>query len=226
MWAYDAGRDRWQRLAGEVPAGFYISGDIAPEERLILLTANRRRPDLRMNCNTLYPVRATYGYRIEPRTMVLKADRAQAHRAMPKRDPAEMQGSGPDAKREAAQAARLRDLPVNRWVHLAEPGRVAPLRTWGSATFDSDRGQILIWGGGHCGYGGSDVDAYGVDGHTWRGEPEPEHPGRSWDKGVSLAGVTFDGNPWNEHGRKIYAYDPVSGKMIMEIGRASCRETV
>ena len=215
MWAYDAARDRWQRLTGEVPAGFYISGDIAPEQRLILLTTNTRRPDLRMNCNALYPVRTTFGYRIDPKTMRDPGGTAQVHGAMPKRDPREMRGSEPDEARAAAQAARLRNMPVNRWVHLADPGRVAPLRTWGSATFDSGRGLLLTWGGGHCGYGGSDVDAYSVDDHTWRGEPEPEYPGRSWDKGVSLAGVTFGGNPWNEHGRKIYAHDPVSGKMIM-----------
>lgn len=215
MWAYDAARDRWQRLSGEVPAGFYISGDIAPEQRVILLTTNTRRPDLRMNCNVLYPVRTTFGYRIEEKTMVHSGQPAQAHQPMPKRDPAEMKGTEPDQGRAATQAARLRNLPVNRWSILADPGRVAPLRTWGSATFDTDSGQLLIWGGGHCGYGGSDVDAYDVEAHTWRGEIEPEYPGCSWDKGVSLAGVTFGGNPWNEHGRKIYAYDPVSGKMIM-----------
>ena len=35
MWAYDAVADRWQRLLGQVPTGFYITGDIAPESRLI-----------------------------------------------------------------------------------------------------------------------------------------------------------------------------------------------
>ena len=33
---------------------------------------------------------------------------------------------------------------MNQWVALADPGRAAPVRTWGSATFDSDRGQIRI----------------------------------------------------------------------------------
>jgi hypothetical protein len=215
MWAYDAAKDRWQRLAGAVPAGFYISGDIAPEQRLILLTTNTRKPGDRRNCNTLYPVRTTFGYRIDAKTMASPDQKLQTHRPMPKRDPEEMRGAAPHKGREAAQASRIRNLPVNHWLHLADPGRVAPLRTWGSATFDTDRGQILYWGGGHCGYGGSDVDAYVVDAHTWRGEIEPEHPGRSWDKGVSLAGVTFGGRPWTEHGRKIYAYDPVSKRMIM-----------
>ena len=215
MWAYDARKDRWQRLAGEVPAGFYISADIAPERRLILLATNTRKPGDRMNCNALYPVRTTYGYRLDAKTMAHADQAMQAWKAMPKRDPAEMKGSEPDRARETAQAVRLRDMPVNRWVLLADPGRAAPVRTWGTATFDSDRGQILNWGGGHCGYGGSDVDAYAVDAHTWRGEAEPDYPGRSWDLGVGLAGVTFNGKPWTDHSRKIYAYDPVSKRMIV-----------
>src|SRR5262249_17196339 len=36
-----------------------------------------------------------------------------------------------------------------------------------------------------------------------------------WDHGVRLAGVTFQGAPWTDHGRKIYAFDPVSRKMIV-----------
>ena len=98
---------------------------------------------------------------------------------------------------------------------LGDPQRSAPFRTWGSATFDSDRGRILMWGGGHCGYGGSDVDACDVAGRTWISSDEhPEYPHRLWARGVRLAGVTFAGNPWSEHGRRIYAYDPTCRKMI------------
>ena len=32
---------------------------------------------------------------------------------------------------------------------------------------------------------------------------------------MRLAGVTFQGKPWTVHGRRMYAYDPVSHKMIM-----------
>ena len=86
---------------------------------------------------------------------------------MPKR-PAEQSGAAgrPDPERHKAQAERLRTMPVNRWVHLDRPGRQAPVRCWGSATFDSDRGRILFWGGGHCGYSGSDVDAYDLAANT------------------------------------------------------------
>ena len=214
MWAYDAGKDTWRGVAGQVPTGFYVSADIAPQQRLMLLTTDTRRSGDTMGCNALYPVRTTYGYRLDAKRMYREAT-VLRYRAMPKRDPQELSGSAPDQERTTAQAKRLREMPVNRWVHLADPGRAAPVRTWGTATFDSDRGAILYWGGEHCGYSGSDVDAYMVDAHTWRGELEPEHPGRGFDKGVALAGVTFGGRPFTVHGRKIYAYDPVSHRMIM-----------
>jgi hypothetical protein len=121
-------------------------------------------------------------------------------------------------KREPAPAAvaapRPDPLPENRWLLLADGG--APVRTWGSATFDTARGEILYWGGGHCGYGGSDVDAFDPGAGRWRAAgPPPEFPQRAWDRGVRLAGVTFQGAPWTDHGRRIYAYDPVSRLMVM-----------
>jgi hypothetical protein len=57
-----------------------------------------------------------------------------------------------------------------------------------------------------------------VAAHTWLGEAAPEYPERLWNKGVRMAGLTFGGNPWSEHGRRIYAYDPVIGRMVMVRG--------
>jgi hypothetical protein len=100
-------------------------------------------------------------------------------------------------------------------VLVANPGRAAPTRTWGTATFDTAREQILYWGGGHCGYEGSDVDAYDAGAHTWiPGPAAPSYPERLWNHGVRLAGVTFNGEPWTDHGRRIYAYDPSNDRMI------------
>ena len=81
--------------------------------------------------------------------------------------------------------------------------------------FDSDRERILYWGGGHCGYGGSDVDEYDVTEHSWIGTPAPDYPERTWNHGVRLAGMTFDGAPWTDHGRRVFAYDPPGRRMIL-----------
>jgi hypothetical protein len=208
MWAYDAAADQWFELKAQVPTGFYISADLAPGQNLILLTANTRRPGDLMTCNVLYPVRTTFGFRIDAESLRRHARPAsQVHSAMVRRDPL------PQA---AGKPVSLDTLPQNQWVLLSGRNQGAPVRTWGTATFDSARGEILYWGGGHCGYGGSDVDAFDPRTGQWRAaDAAPEFPMRAWDKGVRLAGVTFQGAPWTDHGRRIYAYDPVRRKMIM-----------
>jgi hypothetical protein len=215
LWSYDVAGDRWQRLAGAVPTGFYLSADVDPEERTILLVASSRAEGERTRCNVTFPARTTYGYRIDDQTFAHAVPATEVQPPVPKRPP-EPAPRIDDPERRRAQQQRLRELAPNRWQLLDGPGRVAPARTWGSATFDPDRGLVLYWGGGHCGYGGSDVDAYDVATHTWRSaDVTPEYPGRLWNHGVGLAGVTFRGNPWTEHGRRMYAYDPVSHRMIM-----------
>ncbi|MEX0704771.1 MAG: kelch repeat-containing protein [Planctomycetales bacterium] len=215
MWAYSVKEDRWRKLAGTVPTGFTISADIAPEQRLIVLTANTKRPGDGSRCNELYPVRTTYGYRLDEKTAVT-GDAAETHAAMSRRPPEERnQPYRPDPERARRHAERLKNLPVNRWTLLDEPSFAAPARTWGSATFDTDRGRILSWGGGHCGYGGSDVDEFDIAQHTWVGSKNaPEFLERAWNLGVREAGVTFQGAPWAEHGRTVFAYDLVLKKLL------------
>src|SRR5205085_2027885 len=136
--------------------------DIAPESRVIVLATSTRKPDDRMTCNILFPVRTTYTYRIDPKNdakNIIKPGEATPQEAVPKRAPeAQARGENVDLDR----------IPRNRWVLIRGAARNAPTRTWGSATFDTDREQILYWGGGHCGYGGSDVDMYDVAANTWR----------------------------------------------------------
>ena len=216
MWAYDTAADRWIRAGGDVPTGFTLSADIAPDKRTIVLVASSKTPGDRTACNILFPVRTTYGFRIANDSLLRRGERVEPHAPMPKRPPEETAGGMPDPSRAGKAAAMLGNFPVNRWVALERPGRIAPTRTWGTATFDSKRERILYWGGGHCGYEGSDVDAYDVAANTWVPEPQPpSYPERLWNHGVRPAGVTFDGEPWTDHGRKIYAYDPAADRMIM-----------
>ena len=217
MWAYDTSRDRWQQPIGQVPTGIYLTADMAPDQHLILLITSTRKPGDTTACNVLFPVRTTYAYRIDRQSAVLEHAPARPQASLPKRPPAEaVETKAQESARRQVHARLLSSLPENQWVHLANPAREAPTRTWGSATFDTDRGQILYWGGEHCGYEGNDVDAYDVASHTWRkGDGTPESPERLWNHGVRLTGVTFQGKPWTVHGRKMYAYDPVSRKLIM-----------
>lgn len=218
LWAFDPVKRAWRRLKGTVPAGAYVSADFDPERRLLLVVANQRAPGHNRTCDIHYSARSTYAYYLKAEAALeTGADKEPARYDAVAKRPAGMSGrqvkANPDRVRK--QEESLKKVAVNQWTLLADPVRVAPIRTWGSATFDSDRGRILLWGGGHCGYGGSDVDAYDVAQNTWIDSDEhPDYPHRLWTRGVRLAGVTFAGNPWTEHGRRIYAYDPTSRKMI------------
>ncbi len=207
MWAYDAARDQWSRIESVVPAGFTITADIDPERRLILLVANTRRPGDDSTCNVLYPARTTYGFHLDAGQLAMTPANVKYEpiaRRVPEAD------SGGNAPPES--------MTPNRWVALNDRTRGAPVRTWGSATFDAARGRILYWGGGHCGYDGNDVDAYDVGAGRWRAAVSgAEYPERLWDPGARLGGVTFRGGPWTTHGRRVYAHDPVSGKLVVYV---------
>jgi hypothetical protein len=71
-------------LQGEVPTGFYLSADLAPEKRVILLAANTQKPGDTMSCNILYPVRSTYAYRIESKSILRPGDAGRPLQAIPK----------------------------------------------------------------------------------------------------------------------------------------------
>jgi len=88
MWAYDTAAEKWLKLDAKVPTGFYITADIAPDQNLIVLTANTRRPGDRMTCNVLYPVRTTFGFRIDAAALRRDATPATAaHQPIVRRDP-------------------------------------------------------------------------------------------------------------------------------------------
>jgi hypothetical protein len=189
MWAYDAASDRWMKLKGEVPVGWHIAADIMPEESLIVLTTSKKREGDTMGCNEIYPVRTTYTFKVRKDGLVDAGAKPERQQAMLRRSEAEATaGTQPDPARRRAQMERIGSMPVNEWVHFDDPGRVAPLRTWGSCSFDTDKGRIIYWGGGHCGYGGSDYDFYDVEENTWTTSPiVAEHPERAWDLGINPA---------------------------------------
>ena len=216
MWAYDASEDRWRKLKGEVPVGWHITADINPDDSLIVLTTATESGWTRRRCDELFLARTTYAFRVHPDGLVDDEVVPLSHGRSLRRTLEEAtDGTQPDATRRETQSKRLASMPHNEWVRLSAPGRAAPMRTWGSCAFDTDRGQIIYWGGGHCGYGGNDYDFYDVAENTWISSPAiPDYPPRAWNHGINVAGVTFNGAPWIRHGRKVYAYDPVSKRVI------------
>lgn len=216
MWGYDVASDSWRKLKGEVPVGWYVTADIIPEAGIILLTTSTKVDGDTRRCNEIYPRRTTYAYLIKEEDLVDESAAPLPESELLKRPVNQAtEGTEPDPVRHSEQMTRIRKITDNLWVRFANPGRIAPVRTWGSCAFDTDKGRIIYWGGGHCGYGGNDYDFYDVEQNTWVSSPIiAEYPERAWDKGINPGGVTFSGSPWIRHGRKVYAYDPVSRKVI------------
>lgn len=156
--------------------------------------ANTRKPGDTMTCNVLYPVRTTYVFTVDKERILAPESPVEPQQPMLKYASNESRKS---TKTAAGQAPtpKLSELPVNRWTELGGSNGAAPLRTWGSATFDTDRGRILYWGGGHCGYEANNVDAFDVASQAWQSLGLAESPERLWDHGVRAAGVTFAGAP-------------------------------
>ena len=114
---------------------------------------------------------------------------------------------------------KLDDLPVNKFVKLPNPPRNVCYgcrnRVWSTAVWDSNRDQILVWGGGHCVRSENPPIHYSpVSGRMVEGYDAQE--------AYSLAGnygSTTLNRPWvGGHSWNLYAYDPVSKRMITDTG--------
>jgi hypothetical protein len=112
---------------------------------------------------------------------------------------------------DAPKDLALDKLPDNQWVKLPpaprNPCRGCRDRTWGTATWDSDRDQILLWGGGHCIRSASSVAHWSpASGRIVEGfdadEPYGANGGGGFDSSVL-------NRPWvSVHNYNHYAYDP------------------
>ena len=111
----------------------------------------------------------------------------------------------------------LDKLPENQWVKLPNPPRNpcdgCRQRDWSTCTWDSDRGQVLLWGGGHCVRAASSVAHWSpASGRIVEGfdadEPYGANGGGGFDSSVM-------GRPWiSVHNYHHYAYDPKCKLMV------------
>ncbi len=108
-------------------------------------------------------------------------------------------------------------LPPNRWVELPAPPRNpcqgCRQRDWGTSVWDSDRDQILCWGGGHCvrsascvahisPASGRIVESFDAD------EPYGANGGGGFDSSML-------NRPWvGPHNYNHYAYDPACKLLV------------
>ncbi|MHC4915639.1 MAG: kelch repeat-containing protein [Planctomycetota bacterium] len=110
-------------------------------------------------------------------------------------------------------------LPANKLVRLPDPPRNVCFgcrnRVWGTSTWDADRDQILVWGGGHCVRSENPPIHYSpVSGRMVEGYDAQESYSQS-----GPFGTTTMLRPWVPgHSWDLYAYDPKSKTMVTHHG--------
>jgi len=124
-----------------------------------------------------------------------------------------LQGPKPDAP---GGEAWLKEIPANKWVERKPPQVPRQNRDWGSITLDPDRGQILVWSGGHCAHGGTDVLHYHLATGRWELPFPVEFPlGQLYSNTSYPRGYNFNGRPWvTGHTYQNYAYDLLSKQLL------------
>jgi Galactose oxidase, central domain len=112
-------------------------------------------------------------------------------------------------------------LPANKWVRLPDPPRNfcrgRRQRDWSTIVWDSDRDQILTWGGGHCVQCCSPVAHYSpASGRMVEGYDADEPYGRNGGGGFDSSVMN---RPWiSVHNYNHYAYDPVAKLLVTTRG--------
>ena len=239
LWLYDPKADRWD-LAGSwplpgkgdnaalAPCGIfygYASEKFSPPE--LAADADDMLVLAKHTCNLW-----NWGWKRPCETWTLRADGAQADAAGREKLGAapneRLYRTGPFVASFCEVADEPKDtgldkLPENQWVKLPagprNPCRGCRQRDWGTCVWDSDREQILLWGGGHCVRSASTVVHYSpVSGRIVEGfdadEPYGANGGGGFDSSVL-------NRPWiSTHNYNHYAYDPkckllVSGRGYM-----------
>jgi hypothetical protein len=124
------------------------------------------------------------------------------------------EGAGGNA---AASEKFLKSIPANTWTKITPPKTLRRNRDWGTATFDTDRGQIIFFSGGHCAYSGTDVHVYSSRANRWRTSSYADFPvGFCAGTGYHAQQWSFNRRPFmTSHTYKLYAYDPGSRKMLL-----------
>lgn len=112
-----------------------------------------------------------------------------------------------------------RTMPVNTWIRMTQPRMPYAGRDWSSRTFDADHDQLLLYGGGHSAYCGTDIPQYSPATNRWHIGYAPEFMielnGDGGNGGNYTSLFTFQDRPFMPgHPRKAYCYSPVHKRMV------------
>lgn len=122
----------------------------------------------------------------------------------------------PEVSRRLVLEKRAIDSPV-KTIESREPF----FREYSNPAWDSARGQILYFGGGHSGYYGNDVESFDPAANAWRQVNRPNCPppdDSTYYSGGSersfLDAKTGEGQPYVIHGYCRTGYDPALKRFV------------
>jgi len=203
-WILDAAAATWTRVAGKFPAADWTGAVYDAERDRVVLHRVDGQWAKQVQFHAWKPSLAAAGEGTpDPGKLVGKYL------------PPEWYTQGLEPFDESAGEKFIKGLKPNEWAAV-NPLRDGMIRTWGSAAIDTDRHEVLYWGGGHCGYCGTDVSHFSLKTLHWTIGFPPELPPAPYsgfygdESSFLIACRSFRGRPWVQHGRVSYAYDPAA----------------
>jgi hypothetical protein len=225
MWRYDVASDAWALIKRFGPSDTWpnyvegapaMSGMIATDDGDTILALADSAATLysftphtyRMACDpTVTDAAGTLQYGLTKDTVATRGDWTEPS----------WYSIGVSAPDTAATEAALRALPIGTWTQLSQPKVPSgDYRAWSTTILDTDRDQLLKWGGGHVAHCGTDVDHYSIRTNRWSIGYVPEWPMEYNGYDAPSPGpFTFNGRPFMPtHTVKAYVYDVNIRKMI------------
>jgi hypothetical protein len=211
LWIYDLEQNEWSLLGryDDGPLGSDIPGAVNDRDQLVVVSRGSR--DWRDG--DAHRSRVTWGMQIDPDAGHPGGQgRGAAAGSVAYGLTPEDYDRTADPDTDAI-AVWMDELPPNRWRLLPAPAMTTARRAWGTMPYDSDRHQLLKWGGGHATYIGTDLAHYSLRSGTWSiGYPAEDMPTRGF---YAMSVQTFNNRPQvPNHVWDAAAYDPVSSKGV------------
>lgn len=222
IWSYDVAANDWKMLL-HVPlvATEYGRVKFSPNSPRVTNRVNQvgavNDDDVLVCVNSAQPSLVTWACKVDPSKVDEAGTAANAYASgaytFNRIDPALWETAAkPDA---AKQGQFLKDLPVNQWTALKFP-MYAPGATnrWGTTAYDTDRHQLLFWGGGHSTSQEDDVAHFSLRSGLWTIGYHPDDPIEIIYAVVPTPLSFRDRVHVPIHAYKAYCYDPPSQKML------------
>jgi Galactose oxidase, central domain len=209
-WVFDLAKKEWTPVAGAIPAfrgHRTLSINAISEDDIVVGVLDR-----------IYNSRITYAYKLPSPIAPVKHKPTPVASGVPQSKTHKYSRKWYDdlpAPKPDVFAATLKSLPENKWTPI-QTEKEARARTWGSCTYDSKRRELIYWGGGHSGNINNNVDHFSMRTGRWsRNRDSSFKPAPFLRKVRCPNGRTYYNEPWLMHARKTYAYDTISGMVIM-----------